>query len=230
VLRDRWERRAFLRAAVVAGIATPGGIGGLISRALAQGEVATTGVHKYRGRVLINDRPAAAGMPVKPGDTVTTGAKSYVTFVVGQDAFLLRGNSKLELGGSGVLVNLARIVTGKLLSVYGKGTPRTLHGTTATIGIRGTGAYMEVSRERNYFCLCYGEAEIVPTADAHAAEIVKTIHHDAPRFIYAAGKARIIERAPVINHKDEELILLESLVGRVPPFVDTDQYRSGVRY
>jgi len=40
----------------------------------------------------------------------------------------------------------------------------------------------------------------------------------------------VIERAPVINHKDEELILLESLVGRVPPFVDTDEYRSGVRY
>jgi hypothetical protein len=143
----------------------------------------------------------------KPGDTVTTGAKSYVTFVVGQDAFLLRGDSKLELGGSGVLVNLARIVTGKLLSVYGKGTPRTLHGTTATIGIRGTGAYIEVSPERTYFCLCYGEAEIVPTADANAAQTVKTLHHDAPRFIYPAGRSRIIERAPVINHKDEELIL-----------------------
>ena len=42
-------------------------------------------------------------------------------------------------------------------------------------------------------------------------QTVKTIHHDAPRFIYPAGQSRIIERAPVINHKDEELILLESL-------------------
>jgi hypothetical protein len=31
----------------------------------------------------------------------------------------------------------------------------------------------------------------------------------------------VIEPAPVINHTDEELILLESLVGRVPPFGST---------
>ena len=131
MLKDGRERRAFLRVAIAAGIVTPGGIGGIISRALAQGAVEASGVHKFRGQVEINGQPANAGMAVKPGDTVTTGAKSYVTFVVGQDAFLLRGDSKLELGGSGVLVNLARIVTGKLLPVYGKGTPRTLHGTTA---------------------------------------------------------------------------------------------------
>ena len=228
--KDRRERRAFLRAAIAAGLVTPGGIGGVIGRALAQGAVQGSGVHKFRGQVEINGQPASAGLSVKPGDTVTTGANSYVTFVVGQDAFLLRGNSKLELGGSGVLVNLARIVTGKLLSVYSRGTPRTLQGTTATIGIRGTGAYMEVSPERNYFCLCYGEAEIVPTNDTQSAQVVKTVHHDSPRFIYPAGRSRVIERAPVINQKDEELILLESLVGRVPPFVDTDEYRSGVRY
>lgn len=228
-MSEEQNRRAFLRAAIVASVVAPGGISALISRALAQGEV-NAGVHKFRGQVEINGQSAARGAAVKPGDTVTTGAKSYVTFVVGQDAFLLRGNSKLELEGSGFLVNLARIVTGKLLSVYGKGTPRTLRGTTATIGIRGTGAYIEVSPERNYFCLCYGEAEIVPVADAGASETVKTIHHDAPRFIYAEGRSRIIERAPVINHKDEELILLESLVGRVPPFVNTEEYRSGVRY
>jgi hypothetical protein len=34
----------------------------------------------------------------------------------------------------------------------------------------------------------------------------------------------------VIDHRDAELVLLESLVGREPPFVDTDEYRSGVRY
>ena len=54
---------------------------------------------------------------------------------------------------------------------------------------------------------------------------MKTVHHDAPRFIYPAGRPRIIERAPVINHKDEELILLESLVGRVPPFVNSEDYK-----
>jgi len=230
--KNQERRRAWLRSAAVLGLSTPGGLSMLISRALAQGSFDAggvqkypSGVYKYRGEVRINGESAARGMQVKPGDTVTTGAQSYVTFVVGQDAFLLRGQGQLELAGSGVLVTLARVITGKLLSVYSRGTPRTLHGTTATIGIRGTGAYLEVSPERNYFCLCYGEAQITSTADANASEQVKTKHHDSPRFIYAGGRARLIERAPVINHQDEELILLESLVGREPPFVGGSDYR-----
>lgn len=221
---DENRRRAWLRAAAL-GLSTPGGLSMLIRYALAQGAVEAGGVHKYRGQVLINGEPAARGTPVKPGDTVTTGTNSYVTFVVGQDAFLLRGQSRLELAGSGALITLARVITGKLLSVYSRGTPRTLQGTTATIGIRGTGAYMEVLPERNYFCLCYGEAEITSTADANASERLKTKHHDAARFIYAGGRAQLIERAPVINHQDEELILLESLVGREPPFLGGAEYR-----
>jgi hypothetical protein len=224
------NKREFVSSALAAGLLVPGGIGGLISRAMAQGQVKSLGIHRFRGQVWVNGKPAERGTPVKPGDTVSTAAKSYATFTVGDDAFLVRGDTKVELGGSGPLVSLARVLTGKLLSVYASGRPREIRGTTATIGIRGTGAYIEVSAERNYFCLCYGTAEIVSTADPKASEVVNTIHHDAPRFIYSSGKAKLIEPAPVINHKDEELILLESLVGRVPPFVNTDEYKSGVRY
>ena len=224
------NKREFVASALAAGLLVPGGVGGLIGRAMAQGQVKALGIHRFRGQVFVNGQPAKAGTPVKPGDTVSTGPKSYATFTVGDDAFLVRGDTKLELGGTGPLVSLARVITGKLLSVYSSGRQREIKGTTATIGIRGTGAYIEVSAERNYFCLCYGTAEIVPVADPKAAEVVNTIHHDAPRFIYPAGKPKIIEPAPVINHKDEELILLESLVGRVPPFVNTDEYKSGVRY
>jgi hypothetical protein len=223
------SRRRWLEAAVAAGILLPGGMAALIGRALAQG-AAKQGVQRLRGTVQVNGQPAKKGTLVAPGDTVTTGARSYATFVVGEDAFLVRGDTQLELSGAGTLVNVFRLVTGKLLSVYSKGPPRELRGATGTIGIRGTAAYMETGAERTYFCLCYGEAEIVPTAAPEQRESVRTIHHDQPRFIYAAGRERVIERAPVINHRDAELILLESLVGRAPPFVDTDEYRSGVRY
>jgi hypothetical protein len=222
------SRRRWLEAAVAASILLPGGISALIGRALAQG--GKQGIQRLRGEVWVNGQAAKKGTPVAPGDTVSTGPNSYATFVVGQDAFLLRGNSKLELAGGAALVNVLRVVTGKLLSVFSKGPPREVHGVTATIGIRGTGAYIETGTERTYFCLCYGEAEIIPTAAPEQREAVRTIHHDQPRFIYAGGRQRVIERAPVINHRDAELILLESLVGRTPPFVDTDEYRSGVRY
>jgi hypothetical protein len=54
--------------------------------------------------------------------------------------------------------------------------------------------------------------------DPKAGETVRTTHHDQPRYIYPKGMPRMIERAPVINHTDAELVLLESLVGRKVPF------------
>ena len=227
--RDPEPRRRFVRAALAAGALLPGGLAVLISQALAQGD-AKQGMRRLRGEVLVNGQPANKSTVVRPGDTVTTGANSFATFVVGEDAFLLRSNSRLELSGSGALATVLRLITGKLLSVYSKGRPREVVGVTATIGLRGTGAYMETGAERTYFCLCYGEAEIVPTAAPDQKETVRTIHHDQPRFIYPAGRERVIEKAPVINHRDAELVLLESLVDRVPPFVETDEYKSGVRY
>jgi hypothetical protein len=113
------SRRRWLEAAIGGGILLPSGIAALIGRALAQGDT-KQGVHRLRGEVLVNDQPAKKGTPVKPGDSVSTGARSYVTFVVGQDAFLLRGNTRLELAGTAALVNVLRLVTGKLLSVYSK--------------------------------------------------------------------------------------------------------------
>ena len=199
---DPAARRRFVAHALAAGALVPGGIVGLIGRALAEGEVKAAGISRFRGEVLVNGQQAKRGTPIRPGDTVSTGGGSYATFVVAQDAFLLRGSSRLELSGDGIAVTVARVITGKLLSVFSKGPRRQIAGSTATIGIRGTGGYIEVSPERNYFCLCYGEAEIVPVADAKVAEVVKTVHHDSPRFIYPAGVPKLIERAPVINHKD----------------------------
>ena len=51
-------------------------------------------------------------------------------------------------------------------------------------------------------------------------ETVKTNHHDEPRYIYS--KKNIIEKAPVINHTDLELIMLEKLVLRKPPFLNDE--------
>lgn len=55
--------------------------------------------------------------------------------------------------------------------------------------------------------------------DLTIKETVKTNHHDEPRYIYS--KKNIIVKAPVINHTDLELIMLEELVLREPPFIDS---------
>jgi len=56
-------------------------------------------------------------------------------------------------------------------------------------------------------------------AQPAAAETVRTTHHEAPRYIMGSGAPQMVTAAPVINHTDAELILLEGLVGRQPPFI-----------
>ena len=215
----RTRRRALLVFA--AGIGLPAAV----RLALAQSS-AKQGVRIIQGDMRINGKPAEVGTLVRPGDAIVLGDGAVATFVVGQDAFLMRGNSRAELIGSGLLVSALQLVTGKLLGVFGSGRERRLVTATASIGIRGTGAYMEAEPTRTYFCLCYGSAEVRATMGS-ASESFSTRHHDSPRYIYGDGRKRAIVPASVANHTDSELILLESLVGRSPPqsFMD-----SPVRY
>ena len=91
---------------------------------------------------------------------------------------------------------------------------------TALIGIKGTALYLEVDLEKSYICTCYGTTLIQVKKDLTIKETVKTNHHDEPRYIYS--NKDIIEKAPVINHTDLELIMLEELVFRKPPFLDDE--------
>ena len=160
------------------------GMAGL-RRALAADAV-PKGVARVRGEAQIGRRPAERGMEVKPDDVVTTGRDGQVVFVVGRDAFLARSNSRIELSGAAgrSVISGLRIVTGALLSVFEPGGGRRIQTSTATIGIRGTGIYVEVQRMRIYACTCYGEAELVPVDEPREAETVHTTHHDQPRYIY----------------------------------------------
>jgi hypothetical protein len=189
---------------------------------LAAGKI-EKGVYRVRRDARVNGVPAKEGMDVKPGDTVVTGRGAEIVFVINRDAFLLRADSRLEVGSAAA--DVFRIVTGALLSVYQPGAPKTLHARTATIGIRGTAVYVESSADKTYICTCYGEAQLVPLDEPQAAETVRTQHHEQPRYVMAKGAPRMIMRAPVINHTDAELVLLESLVGRLVPFGESDTYR-----
>lgn len=192
--------------------------------ALAAGAV-EKGVSRVRGDVRINGKPARRGMEAKPGDIVTTGRDAQLVVVVGRDAFLVRADSRIELSGDAKrrLLRGLRVVSGALLSVFEPGREKQIRTATAAIGIRGTGIYVELEGSRTYVCTCYGEAELVPVDAPKEAETVRTIHHDQPRYIYPKGMPRMIEKAPVVNHTDAELILLESLVGRKVPF-DPSRY------
>jgi hypothetical protein len=109
--------------------------------------------------------------------------------------------------------------------VFGKSRHQ-IRTPTSTIGIRGTGVYVEAQPDLSYVCTCYGTTEI--SAQGGATETVESKHHDAPKYVTAKGE---ILTAGFINHTDEELMLIETLVGRTPPFaLFDDNYGGPKRY
>ena len=203
------KKRDFLKATAILLV---------VRDALALGNV-EKGVYRVRGDVRINGRPAQRGDEIHTGDTVTTGPNSELVFVIERDAFMVRQNSSVSFGA-----DVMRVVTGAILSVFATGKPRRIETPTATIGIRGTGIYIESEPARTYVCICYGEAEIASSGDPAAREVVRTKHHEAPRYVMASGAPQMLMQAPVLNHTDAELTMLESLVGRRPPFNPDQKY------
>jgi hypothetical protein len=219
------QRRHLLGAIAAAGLLTGAERLGLIRAALANGaNPVPPGLHRLKGAVTVNGQPAREGLLLKPGDTVVTGAAAEALYVIGQDAFLQRESTTVRFGAD--LADFMRVVSGKILSVFGRGQ-RNISVASATIGIRGTACYIEEgvpqkvagAKAPTYFCLCYGEAKVIPTAAPQLWETVITTHHDHPLYLYEDSKMpSMMVTAPVINHTDAELVMLENLVGRWPPF------------
>ena len=186
-------------------------------------------IHSLEGEVLVNGQVADLNTRIQGGDTVRTGDKGEINFAVGGDSFLLRNNSELEIQGENYFVQSLRIFTGSLLSVFGKrdtGPALSMTASTATIGIRGTGVYIESAPEETYVCTCYGLATLASRDNPDDLENIKSENHDQPRYISSkASKGTRIRKAPVINHSNKELELLEAIVGRkVPPGFGKQSY------
>ncbi len=216
------SRRAWL--ARVAGSTTALAAGMLYMReALAQGDI-KTGFSRISGDVRLNGKPTQVGAQVRLGDVVETGRGDAVV-VMDRDAFMIRAGTRLEIGGGNSKreADTLSVLAGKLLAVFVQGKRTRIATGTATIGIRGTGVYVECIPDCTYACTCYGSAELNPLADPKQTETVTTTYHDSPRYIFVSAnksiKGPLIEVAPVVNHTDAELMLLEGLVGRKVPFV-----------
>ncbi|MGZ5078128.1 MAG: hypothetical protein ACXWHZ_01135 [Usitatibacter sp.] len=214
---DDKRRRELLRMIAAFGAA---GSSGWIREALAAGDL-PPGLHRLEGTATVNGRAAKVGTQVSLGDRIATGPASQVVVVLRDDAFMMRSQTIIEVKGSeGVLTDLL-VAGGKVLSVFSK-KQVSIKAAAATIGIRGTGAYLEVEPASVYFCLCYGEALV--EGPKMASKLVKTTHHEQPLILREDGGILRAEPGPFRNHSDAELILLESLVGREPPFMKDGQY------
>lgn len=201
------RRRGFLQAA--AAWTTLGGF----AAAHAQQR---SNIVELRGDALVNGRPLTPQHTIQTGDRVTTGPGTTLIFVIGNSAFHLRQDTDVEVerGDTLHVVSLLRMLTGAVVSVWGRGSLRQVVTPTLTAGIRGTGVYTEVrAREdqRTYFCNCYGTVELNAGPDSTVSQAG---YHQAfwaePRPV----NGRRLTFAQPLNHTDEEVEFLARLVGQ----------------
>jgi hypothetical protein len=190
-------------------------------------------IYRIEGQVLVNGQPATTETRVGGGATVETGPNSQVVYAVGQSAFIQRSESRVTVETTepdSMVTSGLQLAAGKILSVFPSGKAVRMTTKNATIGIRGTGVYMESDPEQTYFCTCYGLAEISATDDPASQETVAATHHDKPLYILTGAQpGQNIRPAPFVNHTDQELMLIETLVGRRTPFVFPSNLYEGPR-
>src|SRR5207249_4303697 len=128
------------------------------------------------------------------GSKIETRPDSELVYVVGQSAYIARPATQVVIetaAQDSSVVSAVRLLAGKLLSVFPTGKPVQLRTTLATIGIRGTGAYLEAEPDRTYYCTCYGVADVGAEQDPQSKTTVASKHHDRPLYILGnepAGK------------------------------------------
>jgi hypothetical protein len=174
-------------------------------------------VHQLVGDVTIDNVPLTRNAALQAGQTIRTGADGRVWFSIGSDAYFLRPNSRLRLEASKPrepIIDLVRLFAGALGATFRPGSRRQLTAPTLTIGIRGTGVYLEATPEVAYFCTCFGSSEIAAAGNKTESVTMSATNHQARR-IYS--DARIVP-AGFEGHTNEEIAELESMVGRQNPF------------
>jgi hypothetical protein len=226
------QRRLLMEALVAALFSTAIGSGNVAAQVLGSRPAPLPkgkSIYRIEGQVLVDGQPATPDTQIAANSTVQTGKDSEVIYAVGETAHVQRSESEVTMEtkeANSVVVAGLRVLTGKILSVFPTGKAVRMTTRNASIGIRGTGVYMESDPQQTYFCTCYGTADITSTSDPTSRETVVSRHHNRPLYILTGEQpGRNIRLAPFIDHTDQELMLIEALVGRTPPFVfPKDEY------
>ena len=173
-------------------------------------------VHELQGIVTVNKKALTLTSIIRSGDEIMVSPDGKQVFSKGEDAFLVRGGSTLQVYAEegGMLVNALRLITGAMLGVYGKRKTTTrIYTATATIGIRGTAVYASLMPDRLYTCTCYGHTDLI--VGLEKADVIAT-HHNAHVVTTSKSGNSQMKAFEVLDHNDDELRMLEALVGRKP--------------
>jgi uncharacterized protein with beta-barrel porin domain len=174
-------------------------------------------IHELEGEVFINQRAADLNSSLQAGDRLSVAYGGRLVFGRGEDTYLLQEGSSLELASrDNKVISGLRLLTGGLLSVFGKREQlTTIYTRTATIGIRGTGVYLNSQPDNLYFCTCYGKTELHM---GRHHESIEASHHQAFNITGKSANSMRMLATEVTGHTDDDLRLLERYAGRKPAF------------
>ncbi|QJW84039.1 iron dicitrate transport regulator FecR [Ramlibacter terrae] len=173
-------------------------------------------VVQLEGDVLLNGQRMRPDNFVQSGDRIDTGPGSTLVFAVGNSAFHVRQNSRItvERGATLNTVSVLRLLTGAVVSVWGRGSNRQIVTPTLTAGIRGTGVYTEVFAQENYrsyFCNCYGTVELAAGGERAVSQ---ASYHQSYWGEAQPRGGRMLTPALAINHTDEEVEFVAALINQ----------------
>ena len=145
--------------------------------------------------------------------------ENQTIIVIGEDALLTDASFKGEvtLNDEGLIERL-KIVSGQALAAFKPRNDRQseLILPNATASIRGTGFYANVNHthDSDYLCCCYGRM-VFENATTGEAQELHNRYHTAVMINDVGDFAKPPYDAPY-GHYDDELIMLEGVVGRKP--------------
>ena len=170
------------------------------------------------GEVFIDGMPLKNVKQLKLNATIETKPNASVRFSIHKNAFLLKESTRVRFSHkkNGVLEGI-EVLNGALLGVFDKGK-KTIKTPTVTAGLRGTGVFVRARKNYTYFCDCYGKVDIVGTKHKHLYKELNTKNHGAFEFFNIGEKHLLVTPQKALEHTNEQLRFLESLVGRVPDF------------
>ena len=171
-------------------------------------------IHELEGKVWVNGKLANLETEIHFGDQVMTGGLSHVVIKLDGSVYRIANSSKLTLpeGKENVSLNF---LYGAFLAVFRHDVHKTIHTRAAILGVRGTGLYLSDRGNETHLCACYGDIDFFDASNPENKRHIHAEYHHLASLDHKTGKFKTNLR--MTGHTDEDLFVLEELVGRTPP-------------
>ena len=171
--------------------------------------------------VRVNGRPAVVGEELSHGATVVTGAESEAVLVVGENALLLGAHTRLSVRHE-IVDHTPRtrleLAHGRLLAAFGPGSVR-LMTPAAVIAAADAGLWLEAGATETVVCTCFGATRLRVRSRADVWEEIHAGEYGVTRRVDARLGREAIVDIPPIRHSQDDLVRLESMMGRRLPYL-----------